>query len=75
MSLRKPNDEDMVPLTKDEFFGQIGTVSKTDGYYPPPWDIYEFPEKTEGWIEYQRAMRKDPQYYGPPVPNGVGYET
>jgi len=34
-----------------------------DGFFPPPWNIYEHPEKTEGWIEFQRAMRKDPKYY------------
>lgn len=34
-----------------------------DGFFPPPWNFYEHPEKTEGWIEFQRAMRKDPQYY------------
>lgn len=34
-----------------------------DGFYPPPWNIYEHPEKTEGWIEFQRAVRKDPKYY------------
>lgn len=34
-----------------------------DGYFPPPWNIYEFPEKTEGWIEFQKELRKDPVYY------------
>jgi hypothetical protein len=34
-----------------------------EGFFPPPWDIYEHPEKTEGWIEFQREMRKDPKYY------------
>ena len=34
-----------------------------DGYFPPPWDFYQYPEKTEGWIEFQRAMREDPNYY------------
>jgi hypothetical protein len=34
-----------------------------NGYFPPPWNFYEYPEKTEGWIEFQKAMRKDPEYY------------
>jgi hypothetical protein len=34
------------------------------GYFPPPWNIYEHPEKTEGWIAFQEAQRKDPKYYG-----------
>lgn len=33
------------------------------GFYPPPWNINEHPEKTEGWIEFQKEMRKDPEYY------------
>ncbi len=32
-------------------------------FFPPPWNIDEHPEKTEGWIEFQREMRKDPEYY------------
>lgn len=32
-------------------------------YFPPPWNVYEFPEKTEGWIEFQKYLRKDPVYY------------
>jgi hypothetical protein len=35
----------------------------TDGLHPPPWNMYDHPEKTEGWIEYQKEMRKDPDYY------------
>jgi len=34
-----------------------------DGFFPPPWNFYDYPEKTEGWIAFQREMRKDPQYY------------
>jgi len=34
-----------------------------DGFFPPPWNFYEHPEKTEGWIEFQKEMRKDPEYY------------
>ena len=32
-------------------------------YFPPPWNMHENPEKTEGWIEFQRCMRKDPKHY------------
>lgn len=32
-------------------------------FFPPPWNMYEHPEKTEGWIEFQKAIRKDPKYY------------
>lgn len=34
-----------------------------EDFFPPPWNIYEHPEKTEGWIEFQRHMQKDPEYY------------
>jgi hypothetical protein len=34
-----------------------------DSYFPPPWDISDHPEKTEGWIEFQKQMRKNPEYY------------
>jgi hypothetical protein len=34
-----------------------------DGFFPPPWNMNEHPEKTEGWIEFQKAMKKDPEYY------------
>ncbi len=34
-----------------------------EAFFPPPWNFYDHPEKTEGWIEFQRAMRKDPKYY------------
>ena len=37
--------------------------NKYESYFPPPWHIYEHPEKTEGWIEFQKEMRKDPKYY------------
>lgn len=30
---------------------------KFDGFDPPPWDVYEHPEKTEGWIAYQEYLR------------------
>ena len=32
-------------------------------FFPPPWNIDEHPEKTEGWIEFQKALREDPAYY------------
>lgn len=38
-------------------------VKMSDGFFPPPWNMSEHPEKTEGWIEFQKAMRKDPKYY------------
>lgn len=34
------------------------------GYFPPPWNPNEHPEKTEGWIAFQEEQRKDPKYYG-----------
>ncbi len=34
-----------------------------EAFFPPPWSISDFPEKTEGWIEFQRAMKRDPKYY------------
>jgi|GEM_PF-4607487 len=34
------------------------------GYFPPPWNPNEHPEKTEGWIAFQEEQRKDPGYYG-----------
>ena len=38
------------------------------GFFPPPWNIYDHPEKTEGWIAFQQAMKEDPEYYLPPKP-------
>jgi hypothetical protein len=34
-----------------------------EGLFGPPWNISEFPEKTEGWFEFQRSLLKDPEYY------------
>lgn len=34
------------------------------GYFPPSWNPNEHPEKTEGWIAFQEAQRRDPKYYG-----------
>lgn len=39
-------------------------MSKTlEDLFPPPWDMCRFPEKTEGWLDFQREARKSPQYY------------
>lgn len=39
--------------------------SKTpiESYFPPPWNMSDYPEKTEGWIEFQKALINDPKYY------------
>jgi hypothetical protein len=34
-----------------------------ESFFPPPWNPNEHPEKTEGWIEFQRAQSKNPIYY------------
>ena len=39
------------------------SLSPKDGYFPPPWNPDEFPDKTEGWLEFQKAMKEDPRYY------------
>jgi hypothetical protein len=39
------------------------TCSMDECLFPPPWNVYEHPEKTEGWIAFQREMKKDPEYY------------
>jgi hypothetical protein len=41
----------------------VTTFLNDDSYFPPPWNPNEFPEKTEGWIEFQKYMRKEPEYY------------
>ena len=50
-----------------EFFNDQPERSKredlNDGFFPPPWNIFDHPEKTEGWIEFQKEMKKDPDYY------------
>lgn len=33
-------------------------LDPNDSFDPPPWNIIDFPEKTEGWIERQRWERK-----------------
>lgn len=32
-------------------------LPENEGFEPPPWNINEHPEKTEGWIEFQKMMR------------------
>jgi len=44
-------------------------ISIGEYFFPPPWNINEFPEKTEGWIEFQKALKKDPAYYLMDLPN------
>lgn len=34
-----------------------------ESYFPPPWNSIEHPEKTQGWIEFQKELRNDPNYY------------
>ena len=48
-----PDNPDLVPAEQSDYVS----------FFPPPWNISENPEKTEGWIEFQRYMRKDPKYY------------
>lgn len=47
-------------VTKEEVM-ELYPAQQT--FCPPPWSISENPEKTEGWFEFQRALRKDPEYY------------
>lgn len=39
------------------------TLKPEDGYFPPPWNINDHLEKSLGWFEFQKAMKKDPNYY------------
>jgi hypothetical protein len=60
--------EEILLKAIDEFFDsnqpeRLSEKTLQEGFFPPPWNFYEHPEKTEGWIEFQRAMRKDPKYY------------
>lgn len=35
-----------------------------ESFFPPPWPLVEANEdKTYGWIEFQRQVRKSPDYY------------
>lgn len=39
------------------------STDKDEAFFPPPWNMLEYPEKTEGWMQFQREMRKFPEYY------------
>ncbi len=39
------------------------SLNPEDGYFPPPWNINDFPEKTLGWLEFQKEMKENPRYY------------
>lgn len=43
--------QDMINITQD------------DGFFPPLWNMNEYPEKTDGWIQFQIALKKDPEFY------------
>jgi hypothetical protein len=32
-------------------------------FFPPSWNMKDFPEKTKGWIAFQIDMKSNPQYY------------
>ncbi len=34
------------------------TKTLDSGFDPAPWNMYDYPDKTEGWIEYQRYIGK-----------------
>ena len=34
-----------------------------ESFFPPPWDFIKYPEKSEGWVEFQKEMKKHPEYY------------
>lgn len=34
-----------------------------DTVFTPPWNIIENPEKTEGWIEFQKTFMKNPHFF------------
>ena len=42
---------------------RLNEETYSEGFFPPPWSINDHPEKTEGWIAFQEAMRNDPDYY------------
>jgi hypothetical protein len=67
-------DENKNLLLMNEKTGQIYDFSSiqperskredlNNGFFPPPWNPNEFPEKTKGWLEFQKEMKKDPEYY------------
>jgi len=40
----------------------VSILPPDEGFDPPPWNINEHPEKTEGWIEFQKMMRSDNEH-------------
>lgn len=38
-------------------------VTVSEGFFPPPWNIYDHPEKTEGWIAFQEYLSNNHKYY------------
>lgn len=60
-------DKQGYAFIKNEFFDQDNYTPKSlsceEGYFPPPWNPNENPEKTIGWLEFQKAMKNDPEYY------------
>jgi hypothetical protein len=57
---------EMIFILLEDFMKDIGMLVKAvnnDGFFPPPWNIDDYPEKTEGWLEFQRCMRNEPEYY------------
>lgn len=37
---------------------------ENDGYHPPPWNPHEYPERTIGWLEFQKCLKENPEAYG-----------
>ncbi len=48
---------------KRDFIKPYKTQDLDNGLFPPPWDFVKYPEKTEGWVEFQREMKRHPKYY------------
>ncbi len=42
------------------------SLSSENSYILPPWNILENPEKTEGWLDFQKMMKKEMKV----LPNG-----
>ena len=41
------------------------SLAPEDGYFPPPWSPSEHPERTIGWLEFQKRLKENPEYYEP----------
>lgn len=52
-----------VAALKRDFMIERPVDLEIDGYFPPPWDFIKYPEKTDGWLEFQKEARKHPEYY------------